>query len=184
MLCSKLFCDLYLLGVCNMLKEIKYLNIEAINKYLIVESDNAFYRHLEEEIIYISYLGYGFLFSCWVDPVASSYMETEIKFERIVLKNCFWKKKIAFGVIYLSIISTCFQETETHSRTFEVKRKPMARFRIFDIVRPVSISTFLHVLATILEEFLPCGWKNGHSLFQVYIISRFQMKRRHFSRCL
>lgn len=108
----------------------------------------------------------------------------KLNLKELSSKIAFGKKKIAFGVIYLSIISTCFQETETHSRTFEVKRKPMARFRIFDIVRPVSISTFLHVLATILEEFLPCGWKNGHSLFQVYIISRFQMKRRHFSRCL
>lgn len=60
-----------------MLKEIKYLNIEAINKYSIMESGNAFYRHLEkeEEIIHISYLGYGFLFIS-SDTVALFYMET------------------------------------------------------------------------------------------------------------
>lgn len=32
-----------------MLKEIKCLNMEAINKYSVMVSDNAFYRHLEEE---------------------------------------------------------------------------------------------------------------------------------------
>lgn len=50
------------------------------------------------------------------DPVSLFYMET--------VGNWIWKacpQKIAFGLIYRSIISTCFQRTETHSRQLKQK---------------------------------------------------------------
>ena len=46
-----------------MLKEIKYLNIMAINKYSIIESDCSFYKLSKKEILHISYLGYSFYFT-------------------------------------------------------------------------------------------------------------------------